>query len=197
MKADWYFDFISPFSYLQLERIGTLRARLEIAPIPIVFGAILKHHGQLGPEHIADQVGVEHGLGGRIADHAPIGHHREARRHGGGQIEVVKHRGNGEASRAGELADEPQHRNLVRRIKVHGRFVEQEHVGLLRERHGQDGPLPLTTRETIDPARREIGKVEIRDGALDRRRVGAGWASEHSEPSGPPERDNFPHAEGK
>ncbi|HET7925108.1 MAG TPA: 2-hydroxychromene-2-carboxylate isomerase [Rhodanobacteraceae bacterium] len=52
MHADWYFDFISPFSYLQLERIGALRARLEIAPIPIVFGAILKHHGQLGPAEI-------------------------------------------------------------------------------------------------------------------------------------------------
>src|SRR4051794_22611865 len=48
MHADWYFDFISPFSYLQLERLGTLRARLEITPVPIVFGAILKHHGQLG-----------------------------------------------------------------------------------------------------------------------------------------------------
>lgn len=52
MHADWYFDFISPFSYLQLERIGRLRARIEIAPIPIVFGAILKHHGQLGPAEI-------------------------------------------------------------------------------------------------------------------------------------------------
>ena len=52
MKADWYFDFISPFSYLQLERIGALRARLEITPIPIVFGAVLKHHGQLGPAEI-------------------------------------------------------------------------------------------------------------------------------------------------
>lgn len=52
MHADWYFDFISPFSYLQLERIGTLRARLEITPIPIVFGAVLKHHGQLGPAEI-------------------------------------------------------------------------------------------------------------------------------------------------
>jgi 2-hydroxychromene-2-carboxylate isomerase len=52
MHADWYFDFISPFSYLQLERIGMLRARLEITPVPIVFGAILKHHGQLGPAEI-------------------------------------------------------------------------------------------------------------------------------------------------
>ena len=52
MKADWYFDFISPYSYLQLEPIRTLHARLEITPIPIVFGAVLKHHGQLGPAEI-------------------------------------------------------------------------------------------------------------------------------------------------
>jgi 2-hydroxychromene-2-carboxylate isomerase len=52
VRADWYFDFISPFSYLQLERIAMLRARLEIMPVPIVFGAILKHHGQLGPAEI-------------------------------------------------------------------------------------------------------------------------------------------------
>jgi 2-hydroxychromene-2-carboxylate isomerase len=52
MHADWYFDFISPFSYLQLGRIAALRARIEITPVPIVFGAILKHHGQLGPAEI-------------------------------------------------------------------------------------------------------------------------------------------------
>ncbi|HEY6895492.1 MAG TPA: DsbA family protein, partial [Rhodanobacteraceae bacterium] len=52
MQAEWYFDFISPFSYLQLERLGRLRARLEITPVPIVFGAVLKHHGQLGPAEI-------------------------------------------------------------------------------------------------------------------------------------------------
>jgi 2-hydroxychromene-2-carboxylate isomerase len=52
MNADWYFDFISPFSYLQLGKIQTLRERLEITPVPIVFGAVLKHHGQLGPAEI-------------------------------------------------------------------------------------------------------------------------------------------------
>ena len=52
MQAEWYFDFISPFSYLQLERIAPLRARIEITPIPIVFGAVLQHHGQLGPAEI-------------------------------------------------------------------------------------------------------------------------------------------------
>ena len=52
MKARWYFDFISPFSYLQFVRIQALRERIDITPIPIVFGAVLKHHGQLGPAEI-------------------------------------------------------------------------------------------------------------------------------------------------
>ena len=53
MKATWYFDFISPFSYMQLGKIMALRDRIEITPVPIVFGAVLKHHGQLGPAEIA------------------------------------------------------------------------------------------------------------------------------------------------
>lgn len=52
MDADWYFDFISPFSYLQLEKIKALGARATIRPMPIVFGAVLNRHGQLGPAEI-------------------------------------------------------------------------------------------------------------------------------------------------
>jgi len=52
MACTWYFDFISPFAYLQLPTILSLRERLEIMPKPIVFGAVLKHHGQLGPAEI-------------------------------------------------------------------------------------------------------------------------------------------------
>ncbi len=53
MHATWYFDFISPFAYLQLPKILALRDRLDITPVPIVFGAVLAHHGQLGPAEIA------------------------------------------------------------------------------------------------------------------------------------------------
>lgn len=52
MQAHWYFDFISPFAYLQLPRIRALGERFDIVPKPIVFGAVLKHHGQLGPAEI-------------------------------------------------------------------------------------------------------------------------------------------------
>jgi 2-hydroxychromene-2-carboxylate isomerase len=52
-KAAWYFDFVSPFSYLQLGKTLGWRNRLEITPVPIAFGAVLKACGQLGPAEIA------------------------------------------------------------------------------------------------------------------------------------------------
>ena len=51
-KAKWYFDFISPFAYLQFARFSQLPNNLEITPVPAVFGAILQHWGQLGPAEI-------------------------------------------------------------------------------------------------------------------------------------------------
>jgi 2-hydroxychromene-2-carboxylate isomerase len=53
VRADWYFDLISPFSYLQLKQFGELPKNVEITPKPILLGAILKHWGQLGPAEIA------------------------------------------------------------------------------------------------------------------------------------------------
>lgn len=51
-KADWYFDFISPFAYLQFARFESFKGNLEINPIPVLFGGLLKHWGQLGPAEI-------------------------------------------------------------------------------------------------------------------------------------------------
>lgn len=52
MVAQWYFDFVSPFSYLQLANVPAWRGRLELTPVPIAFGAVLKACGQLGPAEI-------------------------------------------------------------------------------------------------------------------------------------------------
>ncbi len=50
MIADWYFDFVSPFSYLQCERLQLHAA--SIRPHPIVFAAVLDANGQKGPAEI-------------------------------------------------------------------------------------------------------------------------------------------------
>ena len=47
----WYFDFISPFSYLHWQKVKGLPEGVE--PIPVVFGAILAACGQKGPAEVA------------------------------------------------------------------------------------------------------------------------------------------------
>ena len=51
--ADWYFDFISPFAYLQSESLGRLDGKLAIRPVPALFAGLLKHWGQKGPAEMA------------------------------------------------------------------------------------------------------------------------------------------------
>ena len=45
--ADWYFDFVSPYSYLQCERL--LELPLALRARPLVFAGLLGHWGQKGP----------------------------------------------------------------------------------------------------------------------------------------------------
>ncbi len=52
-RATWYFDFISPFAFLQWRHLVALGARLAVEPVPILFAAVLDHHGQKGPAEIA------------------------------------------------------------------------------------------------------------------------------------------------
>ena len=51
-SADWYFDFISPFSYLQFKHFGQLPDSLEIRLVPVLFAGLLNHWGQKGPAEI-------------------------------------------------------------------------------------------------------------------------------------------------
>ncbi len=52
-SIDWYFDFVSPYSYLALHRLreipGTIHCR------PVLFAGLLKHWGHTGPAEIASK----------------------------------------------------------------------------------------------------------------------------------------------
>lgn len=48
----WYFDFISPYAYLQLRQLESQRLLADIEPVPVLFAGILDHWGQLGPAEI-------------------------------------------------------------------------------------------------------------------------------------------------
>ncbi|TFY99112.1 2-hydroxychromene-2-carboxylate isomerase [Ramlibacter humi] len=51
---DFHLDFISPYAYLAFEQLPRALEGLsyEVAYRPILFAALLKHHGQLGPAEI-------------------------------------------------------------------------------------------------------------------------------------------------
>jgi 2-hydroxychromene-2-carboxylate isomerase len=50
--ADWYFDFISPYAYLQFRRFGSLPSSLRITCKPVLFAALLGRWGHKGPAEI-------------------------------------------------------------------------------------------------------------------------------------------------
>lgn len=52
VHARWYFDLVSPFSYLHLKQFHKLPANLEIEYVPVLFGGILKHWEHKGPAEI-------------------------------------------------------------------------------------------------------------------------------------------------
>jgi len=49
---DWYYDFISPYSYLQCATFPALPADLQLHLKPVLFGALLDQAGTLGPAEI-------------------------------------------------------------------------------------------------------------------------------------------------
>jgi 2-hydroxychromene-2-carboxylate isomerase len=53
MIADWYFDFVSPFAYLQSEQLAALAPRISIRYRPVLFAGLLGANGQKGPAEIA------------------------------------------------------------------------------------------------------------------------------------------------
>ncbi len=51
-KIKWYFDFISPYAYLQSARLNELSNLAKIECIPLLFSGLLDYWGQKGPAEI-------------------------------------------------------------------------------------------------------------------------------------------------
>ncbi|WP_342619495.1 DsbA family protein [Rhodoferax sp. GW822-FHT02A01] len=51
-KALWFFDLVSPFSYLHFHKLGPLRDQLQIRAVPVLFAGLLKHWGTKGPAEV-------------------------------------------------------------------------------------------------------------------------------------------------
>ncbi|MBO6519778.1 MAG: 2-hydroxychromene-2-carboxylate isomerase [Rhodospirillales bacterium] len=52
MHAHWYFDVISPYSYLQFLRLNKVADRCDLSLKPVLFAGLLNANGQKGPAEI-------------------------------------------------------------------------------------------------------------------------------------------------
>ncbi|WP_413893702.1 DsbA family protein, partial [Candidatus Skiveiella danica] len=54
---EFYLDFISPYAYLAFEKLPEALKGISyrVTHKPVLFAALLKHHGQLGPAEIASK----------------------------------------------------------------------------------------------------------------------------------------------
>lgn len=55
MSIVWYFDFISPFAWLQWPKLKTLAAERPVTLRPILLAGVLEHCGQKGPAEIPNK----------------------------------------------------------------------------------------------------------------------------------------------
>lgn len=51
-QVNWYFDFISPYSYFGLYELERLGAGVRVEQRPVLFAGMLNHWGQRGPAEI-------------------------------------------------------------------------------------------------------------------------------------------------
>ena len=53
--ATWYFDFVSPFSYLQARMMPRFAGKAEIAMVPVLFAGLLNHWKNVGPAEFPEK----------------------------------------------------------------------------------------------------------------------------------------------
>ena len=51
-RIDWYFDYISPYAYLQSQRLGEFAGIAALRPVPVLFAGLLNATGNLGPAEL-------------------------------------------------------------------------------------------------------------------------------------------------
>ena len=86
----------------------------------------------------------------------PIRHGDQAIGVAGGEIEIVQHHDDGGPLHAVEVGQKIQHLDLVADVEKGGGFVEQQDIGLLRQRHGDPDALALPAGQFVD---RALGQI--------------------------------------
>jgi len=108
-------------------------------------------------EDVENPLDGEH-LGGRARGRdRPVGDHDQLVAVARGEVQIVQHHHHRDPARPVQIGQQVQHLDLVAHVQEGGGLIEQQQVGVLRERHRDPHPLSLPARELIHRTFREIG----------------------------------------
>ena len=92
-----------------------------------------------------------------------------------------------------EFAQQVEHLDLVTQVEERGRLVQQQHLRILCERHGDPHPLPLSARQVADGTVGELRHAGACHRLVDVRGVSAPPALEDTAVGIPAARDELRH----
>jgi hypothetical protein len=128
----------------------------------------------VGAVGAADRLRREHRPGRAGRHHLARGQHVDAVAEQRGQAQVVQRREHGDAEPGDDLED----LNLVMDVEVVGRLVQDEMVGFLGQRPGDQNELLLAAGQGVEPAPGQLLAAHALDRQLDDVAVGVGVAVE-------------------
>ena len=118
-------------------------------------------HGDLHPEHLGEDVGAHDLRGGAVDDDPAVPHTDDPVAVARGDVDVVEDDDDGAVEVVGGPAQQSHRRRRVAHVEVVERLVEEDEVGVLREDHGDVGPLALTARQLVEEAVAHARQVDV------------------------------------
>ena len=113
----------------------------------------------LETEDVGDEGDVDDVAGSAGRVDAPVAHGDELVGVAAGLVDVVQHHHDGPAALGDEAVEQVEHVDLVREIEERRRLVEQQQLGLLRERHRDPRALALAAGQLVERAAAQVGHV--------------------------------------
>ena len=99
-----------------------------------------------GAKDLLNSFCAQDGGRGSLGDDSPSLDHRQALEVQGRQVQVVHGCQHSDAVLAIQPLEQFQYLDLMVDVEMHGRLVEEQNLGLLRQRHGDDHPLLFAAR---------------------------------------------------
>jgi hypothetical protein len=163
--------------------------------VAIFIGRRIDGHVGLGFVHLPYPFGEEHLARRPVGVQAPVLQQQQARHETRRQVEIVAHRQHRQSAIAVQAPEDLVDAEGMLQIEERGRLVQEQHPRLLRQRAGDEGPLPLAARQLEKVPVLEPAEVHVEQCCARHREVGGPLHAEQADVRRAPHQHDLQHAE--